>query len=113
MPEFDDHAPATAGLREEIGQLKTALASRAVIDQAIGVVVAYGGVGPDQGWEVLTDISQHTNVKLREVAAHLLLWPQSTSLPPEIRSALDAALERQKTEGPGTPLPPEDGSSPV
>jgi hypothetical protein len=52
-------------LQEEVEQLKEAVASHAVVDQAIGMMVALGRVTPDQGWVVLKDVSQHTNIKLR------------------------------------------------
>ncbi|MBL1110146.1 ANTAR domain-containing protein [Streptomyces sp. 5-8] len=94
MHEPDDDG-REAALREEIEQLKTALESRAVTDQAIGVVVAYGRLPSRQGREVLVEVSQHTNTKLREVAAHLVQWPMCAWLPPEIRTALDAALQRR------------------
>ncbi len=96
MPERHDPEGEILDLKEQIEQLKTALGSHAVIDQAIGVVIAYGGVQPAQGWAVLREMSQHTNIKLREVAEFVVQWPQNKWLPPEIRSALDAAVEHQK-----------------
>ncbi|WP_435279376.1 ANTAR domain-containing protein [Streptomyces sp. 1222.5] len=95
MGENDEH-PGEAVLRRQIEQLQQALTSRAVIDQAIGVVIAYGGIQPARGWEILQEISQRTNIKLREVAAHLVQWPACTWLPPEIHSALDTALQHRK-----------------
>ncbi|MFJ4585570.1 ANTAR domain-containing protein [Streptomyces echinatus] len=98
MHEPDDDG-REAALREEIEQLKTALESRAVIDQAIGVVVTYGRLPSRHAREILIEVSQHTNTKLREVAAHLVQWPMCAWLPPEIRTALDAALQRRKSLG--------------
>lgn len=37
-------------LEEEVQQLKETVVSHAVVDQAIGVMVAPGRVTPDQGW---------------------------------------------------------------
>ncbi|MGW0614669.1 ANTAR domain-containing protein [Streptomyces sp. NPDC002788] len=81
-------------LQEEIQQLKEAVVSHAVVDQAIGVVVALGRVSPDQGWAVLKEVSQHTNVKLRNVAEVILVWGRTGMMPREIRSALEEALHR-------------------
>jgi hypothetical protein len=93
-------------LQEEIHQLKEAVASHAVVDQAIGMVVALGRVTPDQGWEVLKDVSQHTNIKLRNVAELILLWGRAGQMPPEIRAELEEALDRYgPTQIPG--IPPE------
>ncbi|MEU2427651.1 ANTAR domain-containing protein [Streptomyces sp. NPDC007851] len=91
-------------LQEEVDQLKEAVASHAVVDQAIGMVVALGRVTPDAGWAVLKDISQHTNIKLRNVADLILVWGRSGDMPPEIRVELAEALERYgPTQIPGAP----------
>ncbi|MCX4911322.1 ANTAR domain-containing protein [Streptomyces sp. NBC_00878] len=81
-------------LQEEIGQLKEAVTSHAVVDQAIGMMVALGRVTPGQGWAVLREVSQHTNIKLRNVAEMILVWGHKGDLPPDIRTALEDALDR-------------------
>jgi hypothetical protein len=53
-------------------QLQTALSSRAVIDQALGVIMAQSGVSSDQAFEVLKAASQNRNVKLRELARQMI-----------------------------------------
>ncbi|MFE6286391.1 ANTAR domain-containing protein [Streptomyces sp. NPDC057877] len=89
-------------LQEQVDQLKEAVTSHAVVDQAIGMVVALGRVTPDQGWAVLREVSQHTNIKLRNVAELILLWGRSGEMPPEIRSELEDALDRHgPTQIPG------------
>lgn len=91
-------------LEEEVDQLKEAVVSHAVVDQAIGMVVALGRVAPDQGWAVLKDVSQHTNIKLRHVAELILIWGRDGRMPPEIRVELEEALERYgPTQIPGSP----------
>ncbi|MFG2556019.1 ANTAR domain-containing protein [Streptomyces sp. NPDC048581] len=91
-------------LEEEVGQLKEAVVSHAVVDQAIGMIVALGRVAPDQGWAVLKDVSQHTNIKLRQVAELILIWGRDGRMPPEIRVELEEALERYgPTQIPGAP----------
>jgi GAF domain-containing protein len=61
-----------ARAREVAGQLRQALDSRAVIDQAIGVVMARGGVTAEQAFDQLSRQSQNTNVKLRDIAVRLV-----------------------------------------
>jgi GAF domain-containing protein len=58
--------------RELAGQLTQAMESRAVIDQATGIVMARSGVTAEQAFAVLVRQSQNTNVKLRTIAARLV-----------------------------------------
>ncbi|MGH8774115.1 MAG: GAF and ANTAR domain-containing protein [Jiangellaceae bacterium] len=53
-------------------QLRTALTSRATIDQAVGVVMAHRGCPPDQAFDVLRTASQNGNVKLRVIAQEVV-----------------------------------------
>ncbi|MFJ8036060.1 ANTAR domain-containing protein [Streptomyces sp. NPDC096032] len=111
-PHERERRRGEAELLRQIGQLQQALTSRAVIDQAIGVgvVIAYARVQPNQGWEILKEVSQRTNIKLREVAGHLVQWPACTWLPPDIHSALDAALHYCKPSAPDDPPPADTGA---
>jgi hypothetical protein len=94
-------------LREEVDQLKEAVTSHATVDQAIGMVVALGRVSPDQGWAVLREVSQHTNVKLRTVAEMILVWGRQGDLPPDIRAALEETLDKYgSTQIPDSPPAP-------
>jgi AmiR/NasT family two-component response regulator len=79
-------------LREENRQLKDGMLGRARIDQAMGVLVALGGITPDHAWDLLREVSMNTNTKLRIVAEALVDWPAGGALPDEVREALDAAL---------------------
>ncbi|MFJ3640367.1 ANTAR domain-containing protein [Streptomyces sp. NPDC090108] len=81
-------------LRTEVDQLKEAVTSHAVVDQAIGMMVALGRISPDQGWEVLKEVSQHTNIKLRTIAELILVWGRRGDIAPEIRAELESALDR-------------------
>ncbi len=81
-------------LEEEVDQLKEAVTSHAVVDQAIGMLVALGHVTPDQGWEVLREVSQHANIKLRNVAEIILIWGGDGDLPNDIRALLEDILDR-------------------
>ncbi|MBL1086875.1 ANTAR domain-containing protein [Streptomyces actinomycinicus] len=97
----DEQEDQLETLRKEVDQLRQALVSHVLVDQAIGVVTAVGRLHPEQGWGVLKHVSQHTNVKLREVARCLVEWPSSGRLPEVIRRALPAAMEhaRAGTDG--------------
>ncbi|SEC31329.1 ANTAR domain-containing protein [Streptomyces sp. 2231.1] len=98
----ESEADRIAELQAEVDQLKEAVASHAVVDQAIGMMVAFGRVSPDQGWEVLKDVSQHTNIKLRNVAELILVWGRRGDIPPEVRAELEDALDRYgPTQVPG------------
>ena len=57
---------ALADLRRQEGQLRDALSSRAVIDQAKGILMARHGLDADAAFAQLTRISQRRNIKLRE-----------------------------------------------
>ncbi|MFG2265521.1 ANTAR domain-containing protein [Streptomyces sp. NPDC048720] len=90
-------------LEAEVDQLKKAVSSHAVVDQAIGMMVALGRVTPDQGWQVLKDVSQHTNIKLRNVAELIVIWGRRGEIPPDIRAALEECLDSHgPTRVPGT-----------
>jgi GAF domain-containing protein len=53
-------------------QLRASLASRAVIDQAVGVIMAQQRCPQDQAFGVLRTASQNRNVKLREIAREVV-----------------------------------------
>ncbi|WP_151484427.1 ANTAR domain-containing protein [Streptomyces albicerus] len=107
QPAPDENTPRIVELQEEIGQLKEAVTSHAVVDQAIGMMVALGRVTPDDGWSVLREVSQHTNIKLRNVAELIIIWGQKGDLPPDIRATLEETLDRY-----GPTLLPEDSPPP-
>jgi GAF domain-containing protein len=52
--------------------LQAALASRAVIDQAVGIIMGQNRCTVDEAFEVLRSISQNRNVKLRDIAADMV-----------------------------------------
>ncbi|MFI9586705.1 ANTAR domain-containing response regulator [Streptomyces sp. NPDC052236] len=56
----------------EVDQLETALRSRAVIDQASGILMHVMGCGAAEAFAVLRHISQRSNRKLAEVAAEVV-----------------------------------------
>ena len=57
---------------EKVEQLEQGIRTRQVIGEAVGIVMATRQVNADEAFEILKTISQHTNVKLKEVAAGLV-----------------------------------------
>jgi GAF domain-containing protein len=53
-------------------QLRSSLVSRAVIDQALGVIMATERCPQDRAFAVLKTVSQNTNVKIRDLAATIV-----------------------------------------
>lgn len=53
-------------------QLKSSIMSRAVIDQALGVIMATERCPQDKAFALLRSVSQNTNVKLRDLAARIV-----------------------------------------
>lgn len=58
--------------REQAEQLGQALTSRAVIDQAKGIVMAAHGVPADEAFTLLVEQSQKRNIKVRVLAQQLI-----------------------------------------
>jgi transcriptional regulator with GAF, ATPase, and Fis domain len=65
--------------RETMAQLSSALTSRAVIDQAKGILMALHRIPADDAFELLVKASQEQNVKLREVAEDFVTSASATS----------------------------------
>lgn len=61
-----------AEMRTAVANLRLALDSRAVIDQALGVLMVTHKLDADQAFQVLSRESQNTNTKLRDIAARVL-----------------------------------------
>jgi GAF domain-containing protein len=53
-------------------QLETAMRSRAVIEQAKGVLMAGGGISAEEGFRVMVGVSSRENRKLRDIAADIV-----------------------------------------
>lgn len=63
------------------GQLRESLSSRAVIDQAVGVIMAQERCGQDKAFAALRTASQNRNLKLRQVAREIVA--EVTGEPPQ------------------------------
>jgi GAF domain-containing protein len=71
------NAKAYAKAQAVIEQLEEALQSRDVIGQAKGIIEAREHCGPDEAFERLRDLSQHRNIKLRDLAAAIVDSPDT------------------------------------
>jgi GAF domain-containing protein len=76
------NADTFASTAETAENLRIAMASRATIEQAKGILMAGGAPSPEQAFDMLVRVSQRENRKLRDVAIEL--------------------VERVKTRQPGT-----------
>ncbi|MEU5184447.1 ANTAR domain-containing protein [Streptomyces longwoodensis] len=81
-------------LSEEVEQLRRAMTSRPVIDQARGVLMAVHSCTPDQAWSILRETSQLSNTKLRTVAEAVAAGATGTPPPVDVRAALRTAVAR-------------------
>lgn len=61
--------------------LQAAMESRAVIEQAKGIIIGERRCSPDEAFRVLTKVSQDSNRKVRDVAAALVDRASHTHLP--------------------------------
>ena len=63
---------AAARSTDDFDHLRTAMMSRAFIDQAKGILMERHKVTEDEAFTMLAHASQRTNTKLRDVAAELV-----------------------------------------
>ena len=66
-------AASRAEQARQVEDLRAALDARAVIDQAIGIVMAQQRCTSEEAFDILRRASQRRNVKLRDVAAGLVM----------------------------------------
>ncbi|KUJ33736.1 hypothetical protein ADL25_43905 [Streptomyces sp. NRRL F-5122] len=93
VPEPENHAVDQINeLRSKVAQLENAVDSHAVIDQAIGIIVAVGRLTPGQAWDLLREASMSTNIKLRHVAELVVTWGVTGKLAADIREELATRL---------------------
>lgn len=66
------NADTFASTAETAVQLRAAMVSRATIEQAKGILMAGGGITPDEAFAMLVRASQRENRKLRELATEIV-----------------------------------------
>jgi hypothetical protein len=86
---LQDDADRIQALETEIGQLRTAMASRAAIEQAKGILMLLTNCGDQVAFDLLAHISSHTHRKVREVAVAITESAAGHGgLPEDIRAIL-------------------------
>lgn len=95
--ECADEVAEIKALRTEVNDLHRALESHPSIDQARGMLMTLGPCTPDEAWEILVEVSQHSNTKLRAVAEELIATTEGEPLPSPVRAALGEALRRRQS----------------
>jgi hypothetical protein len=92
-------AGEVARLRTELAQLRNAMASRAAIEQAKGILMLLTTCEDEAAFELLTHISSHTHRKVRDVAVAITESAAGRAgLPADVRTILRNACP------PGQPL---------
>jgi anti-anti-sigma factor len=80
-----DQAAVTAGIESRAvqvaDQMRQAMESRAVIEQAKGMLIAAHGCSSDEAFHMLSESSQRTNRKLRELATAMVEGARRTPKP--------------------------------
>jgi hypothetical protein len=88
-PPADEHVRS---LETEVEQLRSAMASRAAIEQAKGILMLLMGCGDQVAFDLLAHISSHTHRKVREVAVSIIESASGHStLPDDVREILHDA----------------------
>jgi hypothetical protein len=88
-------------LRAENDQLRRALAGRAVIDLARGIMMVLTPCSRGTARNLLVDISRQCNTRLPEVAAAVVAAWEGKPLPERMQQALRPALRRFHAEDRG------------
>ncbi|MDX3265731.1 ANTAR domain-containing protein [Streptomyces sp. MI02-2A] len=80
-------------LEAQVAPLERDMNADAVIDQAIGVVVAMTRMTSAEVWDVLRETSMCTNIKLRHVAEPVVSWGRTGVLAADIREEVHRRLQ--------------------
>ncbi|MGL4173667.1 MAG: ANTAR domain-containing protein [Actinomycetota bacterium] len=82
--------------QQTVGQLYEALASRATIDMAKGVVIAVSQCSPDEAFEMLRQLSQQQNRKLHQVAVDVIAAARSDVAVPVLNRGRSATRSARR-----------------
>jgi GAF domain-containing protein len=98
---FAAHASLMLGHARREEQLTTAMATRKVIGQAIGILMERHALDEDGAFAYLTRVSSHTNVKLRRVAAEIVA--QRNDVSKSLEDRVSGLLDRRSGNGEAAP----------
>jgi ANTAR domain/PAS fold len=88
-PEPGKAPDRTAALEAEVGQMRAAMASRAAIEQAKGILMLLTSCSDQVAFDLLAHISSHTHRKVRDVAQVLTESASGHArLPADVRAIL-------------------------
>ena len=100
LPAEVEDADRVRALETEVAQLRMAMASRAVIEQAKGVLMLLTGCDDVRSFDLLTHISSNTHRKVREVASDLVASAAGrVDLSPDVRAILRDACPPPRRSG--------------
>jgi PAS domain-containing protein len=108
-PDEAQLAALVAQLRTERDGLRRAMRTRAVIEQAKGVLMAQQGIDAEAAFEQLAAMSQHANIRLAELAAALVGRVAPVPGEPPVTDASAPAAPGRPTTRPAEPVPPPAG----
>ncbi|WBB58213.1 ANTAR domain-containing protein [Streptomyces sp. WMMC500] len=91
-----ERAEAVERLNEEVEQLKRAIDTRPLIDQARGILMAALHCSDEEAWTLLVETSQRTNTKLRVVAQAVIDSTSDAPLPEELLAQLRQSIGRHR-----------------
>jgi len=74
-------AEACSGHRRQVENLQAAMETRAVIEQAKGIIMAQRKCDAETAFDMLRDLSMRENVKLSELAAQIVISASNHPLP--------------------------------
>ncbi|WP_233226328.1 ANTAR domain-containing protein [Amycolatopsis sp. CA-126428] len=83
---------------DEVGQLRDALETQPIIEQAKGMVMLVRGCSAEEAFAALREVSQRTNLKLHDVATVVVATGSRTAhhdLDAEATDAILAEVRRQ------------------
>lgn len=86
--------PDVVELHAEIARLRRTLAGRAVIDQALGMMMALVPCPRREAGNLLADVARHGHLSCREVAAAFVATSEGSPFPKHLGHALRGALRR-------------------
>lgn len=76
------NAQAYQGLASQVDQLEQALQTRTMIGQATGLLMAHEGLTSEEAFQKLVQVSQTSNLKLRDIAERFVTaWEQKRGEP--------------------------------
>lgn len=71
LPVFASRASIALAYIDQVSNLHRAIGSRQEIGQAVGILMERHKLTPEQAFERLVEASQHSHIKLRNLAAHI------------------------------------------